>query len=102
DLQVAQVRAHQHLPALAAGPNLRADAVGVVHFELTQVDAPVPDIDLVQQGVGEGHELPIDRARAGRQLATSAPVGQVTLVGPDAFASAAPEQIEIQHDQVQQ
>src|SRR5690606_37032164 len=85
-----------------AVPDQRADAVGVVHFKLVETDTAAPDIDLVQQGVGKGHELPVDRAAARCQVRAPAPVRQVALVVPGAVAGVTTEQVEIQHDQVQQ
>ena len=56
-LEVSQVRADQQLAAAAARVGERADAGGVVDIQPFEADASVPDVQLVEQGLGKGHEL---------------------------------------------
>ena len=99
DFEVAQVCAYQHLPALAA--QLPTHLRGVVDFDLFDAQLAVPHVELVEQGVGEGHELPEHTCVAGPQRSAPAPVGQALLVFPGTPACRAAEQEEVQHDAVQ-
>ncbi|MNZ98491.1 hypothetical protein D3C78_1177740 [compost metagenome] len=93
------MRAHQHLSAGIA--QMIAQQRRVDDFDLVDAQLAVPDVELVQQGVGKGHELP-EHPPAGRaQLGTCAPVGQALLILPGGLASAAAENEEVQDDAVQ-
>jgi len=87
--EVAQVRAHQHLPAFAA--QLIAQQGGVDDFDVFDLEAAVPYIEFVEQGISERHVLP-EHPPAGRaQFVAPAPVGQPLLVEPAAAPGAGAE-----------
>ena len=101
DLQIAQVRGDQHLPT-ALLVQLGAGVAWVDQGYLFQAELTVPHIELVEQGVGEAHKMAQHRQAAGLQFGAAAPVGQIALVLADAAPRLGAEQVEIQHDQVQQ
>ncbi|MNF64164.1 hypothetical protein D3C84_458880 [compost metagenome] len=100
DLKIAQVRADHHLPSAAA--QLIAQQCRVDDFDLFQAQLAIPDIEFVEHGVGEGHELAEHSPMAGTQIAATAPISEPLLVVPGALASIAAEQEEVQHNAVQQ
>ena len=98
--QVTQVRTHQHLPALAT--QLTAQLRRVVDLDLLQAQLAVPHVQLVEQRIGEGHELGKDCAVARQQVIAPAPLRQPLLVLPGAVACGAAEQEEVKDDAVEQ
>ncbi|MNF96097.1 hypothetical protein D3C84_788750 [compost metagenome] len=99
DFQIAQVCAHQHLAAVSA--QLVAQQRRVDDFDLFDAQPAVPDIEFVEHGVGERHELAEHPPMARAQFVATAPVGQALLVLPGTVSGTAPEQEEVQDDAVQ-
>ncbi|MNF85224.1 hypothetical protein D3C84_676120 [compost metagenome] len=99
DFKIAQVRPHQHLSAL--GAQLAAQLPGVDDLDLLQAQLAVPYVELVQQGIGEGHELAEHPRVAGAQAGLPAPVGQALLVLPDTLPGTAAKHEEVQDDAIQ-
>jgi len=100
NLEIAQVRAHQHLPACAA--QFIAQQRRVDDFDLLDAQLAVPHVEFVEHGIGEGHELAEHPPMSRTQFAAPAPVGEPLLVLPGALAGAASEQEKVQHDAVEQ
>ncbi|MNG01635.1 hypothetical protein D3C84_846250 [compost metagenome] len=100
DFEIAQVCAHQQLPAAAT--QLIAQQRRVDDFDLLDAQLAVPHVEFVEHRISEGHELteypPMGRA----QFSASAPVGEALLVLPGTAAGAATEQEKVQNDAVQQ
>src|SRR3546814_12464247 len=90
----------QHLPTAVA--QMIAQQCRIDDFDLFQAQLAVPDVELVQQGVGKRHELPEHPPMAWTQLGAAAPVGQALLVLPGCLSGASAENEEVQDDAVQQ